>query len=144
MYEPLDPLTITIHIDKVIINMPVQQAPPADGSSDGVLELRLDEIMTELDTLKQDVANETTVDEAAIKLIQGLKAQLDAAGTDPAALAALSASLESEQAALSAAITANTPAAPATAATVSSTGPAPQPADTSNASVDPLVAGTGA
>lgn len=70
-------------------------------------------IMADLTQLTADVAAVKTVAESAITLLQGIKAQLDAAGTDPAKLAELSASLESTQAELAAAITANTPAAPA-------------------------------
>lgn len=66
--------------------------------------------MADLTKLTADVEAEKTVDDSAIALLQGLKAQLDAAGTDPAKLAALSSALETEQAALTAAITANTPA----------------------------------
>lgn len=71
-------------------------------------------VMADLTKLTADVAAEVTVDESAIALLQGLKAQLDAAGTDPVALAALSQSLEDEQAKLAAAVVANTPAAPTT------------------------------
>ncbi len=65
----------------------------------------------ELDALKAQVSQNTTVIGSAIALIQGLKAKLDAAGTDPAALAALSAELGAQDQALADAITANTPAA---------------------------------
>lgn len=71
-------------------------------------------VMADLTKLTADVAAEVTVDESAITLLQGLKAQLDAAGTDPVALAALSSSLETEEAKLAAAVVANTPAAPTT------------------------------
>lgn len=67
----------------------------------------------ELDQLTQDVADEVTVEESAITLIEGLKSALDAAGTDPAKLAALSTSLQTEKAKLAAAVVAGTPAAPA-------------------------------
>jgi len=83
---------------------------------------RIENMGTVLDTLTADVAAATTVEDSAITLLQGLKAQLDAAGTDPAALQALSASIESETAKLAAAVTANTPAAPPPAPT-----PAPTP-----------------
>jgi hypothetical protein len=66
----------------------------------------------ELDNLTREVSETNDVIQSAIVLIQGLKAALDAAGTDPVALAALSASLDSQQQALAAAIAANTPAAP--------------------------------
>lgn len=65
----------------------------------------------ELQTLTDQVTASVTVQESAITLLNGLKAALDAAGTDPAALAALSASLGTEQQKLADAITANTPAA---------------------------------
>lgn len=65
----------------------------------------------ELDALTAQVAANTTIEESAITLIQGLKAKLDAAGTDPAALKALSDSLGAEDQKLADAITANTPAA---------------------------------
>jgi len=65
----------------------------------------------ELDKLEADVAAEATVVDSAIALLQGLKAALDAAGTDPAKLAALSASIEEKTAALASAVTTNTPAA---------------------------------
>lgn len=65
----------------------------------------------ELAGLTAQVAANTTVIESALTLIQGLKAKLDAAGTDPAALKALSDSLGAEDQKLADAITANTPAA---------------------------------
>jgi len=67
----------------------------------------------ELDALTAQVDSNTSVIESAITLIQNIKAQLDAAGTDPAKLAALSATLASEDDKLAAAVAANTPAAPA-------------------------------
>ncbi len=67
---------------------------------------------TELDTLTAQVTANTTVEGSAIVLIQGLASQIAAAGTDPAKLSALSASLKVSADALAAAITANTPAAP--------------------------------
>jgi len=65
----------------------------------------------ELDTLKAEVARNTDVEKSAVALLQGLKAQLDAAGTDPVALKALSDQLGSNDADLAAAIVANTPVA---------------------------------
>lgn len=55
--------------------------------------------MTLLSDLQADVAAEDTVIDSTMTLLKGLKAALDAAGTDPVALAA--------------AVAANTPAAPA-------------------------------
>ncbi len=72
-------------------------------------------IMADLTKLESDVAAEVTASQSAITLLTGLKAALDAAGTDPTKLAALSSSLEANTAALAAAITANTPAAGAVA-----------------------------
>lgn len=79
-----------------------------------LLYRKVNRIMADLTQLTADVAAEVTVDESAITLLAGLKAQLDAAGTDPVALAALSQSLETEQAKLAAAVVAYTPAAPTT------------------------------
>jgi hypothetical protein len=70
-------------------------------------------VMADLTQLQNDVAAETTVEQSAIALLGGLKAALDAAGTDPTKLAALSSTIESNTAALAAAVAANTPAAAA-------------------------------
>ena len=75
--------------------------------------------MSALDDLAAAVAAEDTVIDSAITLLTGLKAALDAAGTDPAKLSALSADITAKTAALSAAVTANTPAAAPTAPTPS-------------------------
>ena len=66
----------------------------------------------ELDVLTAKVTEANTVMGSAVTLIGGLAAQIEALKTDPAALSALAASLESSKAALAAAILANTPAAP--------------------------------
>lgn len=70
-------------------------------------------IMALLDSLTAEVANNTTVEQSAIVLIQGLKAQLDAAGTDPVKLKALSDQLAANDTALAAAVTTNAPTPPA-------------------------------
>ena len=69
-------------------------------------------IMSAITDLQAAVAAEDTVIASAITLLQGLKAQLDAAiaSGDPAALQALSADIGTQTAALSKAITDNTPA----------------------------------
>ena len=67
----------------------------------------------QIKALQAEVANNTTVEQSAITLIQGLGAAITAAGTDPAALASLVSTLQANDTALAAAITANTPAAPA-------------------------------
>lgn len=64
----------------------------------------------ELDTLTTEVEETKTVIDSAIVLLKGLKEKLDAAGTDPVKLKALSDSLDSKQTELSEAIVANTPA----------------------------------
>ena len=66
---------------------------------------------TALANLQAQVAQNTTVEASAVTLIQGLAAQITAAGTDPAALSALTSSLNTSATALAAAIAANTPAA---------------------------------
>ena len=66
----------------------------------------------QLDALTAQVAKNTDVVNSAIKLIGNIKAQLDAAGTDPVKLAALSATLGTDDDALAAAVVANTPAEP--------------------------------
>lgn len=66
----------------------------------------------ELDALTAQVAQNTTVETSAVTLIQGLAAQIVAAGTDPAKLTALTTSLNTSATALAAAIAANTPQAP--------------------------------
>lgn len=71
--------------------------------------------MQSLAQLAADVAQNTTVEQSAITLINGFAAQLAAAGTDPVALAALQTQLETNNTNLAAAVAANTPAAPAAA-----------------------------
>lgn len=63
----------------------------------------------ELDALTAQVAQNTTIEESAVTLITGLAAQITAAGTDPAKLAALTTSLNTSAKDLAAAIAANTP-----------------------------------
>lgn len=99
---------------------------------DGMFALAKGElaVANELDTLKADVAQTQTVEESAIKALAGIKTALDAAiaSGDPAQLTSLSSTLETENAALAAAIVANTPAAaPAPAAPAASEPPAPTP-----------------
>jgi len=73
-----------------------------------------DLLMAAIDDLTAQVAANTTVIGSALTLIQGLAAQLAAAGTDPVKLAALQASLKQSDDDLAAAVAANTPAAPPT------------------------------
>lgn len=64
----------------------------------------------QLDKLTQEVAENKTVMQSAVTLLQGLKQRLDEAGTDQEKLAALSADLDTNTNALAAAVAANTPA----------------------------------
>lgn len=65
----------------------------------------------QLDDLTAKVAANGTVIGSAVTLLQGLKAQLDAAGTDPVKLKALSDQIGTQDDQLAAAIAANTPGA---------------------------------
>jgi hypothetical protein len=67
--------------------------------------------MSALSDLQAAVAAEDTVIDSAVTLLQGLKAALDAAGTDPVALKALSDDIGAKTATLADAVTKNTPAA---------------------------------
>lgn len=69
------------------------------------------QIMASLDTLTAQVAETNTAEQSAIVLLNGLAAQLAAAGTDPVKLAELTDSLKSNSDALAAAVVANTPTA---------------------------------
>lgn len=66
--------------------------------------------MALLDELTVEVSEVTEVVASAITLIEGLKDKLDAAGTDPVKLKALSDQLHEQRKALAAAVAANTPA----------------------------------
>lgn len=65
----------------------------------------------ELDALQSEVAENTSVQEGAIALLNGLSAKIAELKDDPAALQALADQLDSNSKALAAAIEANTPAA---------------------------------
>ena len=75
------------------------------------------DIAAALAKVTQDVAAETTVNQSAITLIQGLNAQIAALAasttdtTTAAALTALSSTIEANTTSLAAAVPANTPAA---------------------------------
>lgn len=66
--------------------------------------------MATLDQLTIDVAENADAVASAVVLLKGLKAKLDAAGTDPVKLAELSAALDTQTAALASAVVENTPA----------------------------------
>lgn len=76
------------------------------------LNAKDDLIMTAMTDLQAAVAQETTVEGSVLTLLQGIADQLKAAGTDPAALAALTSQINTNISTMQAAVTANTPAAP--------------------------------
>lgn len=65
---------------------------------------RLEQMMSALDDLQAAVAQEDTVIDSAITLIQGIPALIAAAGTDPAKLQALQADISAKSTALAAAV----------------------------------------
>lgn len=71
------------------------------------------EIMATLDDLQAQVTSDTSLDSSIVTLIQGLAAQVAAAGADPAKLAAIIASMKQNAQTLADAAAANTPAATA-------------------------------
>lgn len=72
---------------------------------------KLKSMATNLDDLTAAVEKDTEVDQSAITLLTGLKAALDAAGTDPVKLKELSDKIKNSTQALADAVVANTPAA---------------------------------
>lgn len=75
---------------------------------------RINAMANPIEDLVREVQEQRTVTESAIALLQGLKAALDAAvaANDMSAVVQAVADLDAQQAALAAAINANTPAAP--------------------------------
>ncbi len=108
----MDPMRIDLHVhsdpDPQTINL-LQQILQKLNS----IQTEENKIMAVLDDLTAQVAQNTTVEGSALTLIQGLAAQLAAAGSNPTALAALQTQLKTSADALAAAVAANTPAAPA-------------------------------
>lgn len=78
-----------------------------------LLHGKVREAMALLDALKAQVSANTTVIQSAVTLIAGLRQAIIDAGTDPAALQALTDSLNTSDTALAAALVANTPTPPA-------------------------------
>ena len=70
---------------------------------------RINVMSAALDRLTQEVAETKTAVESAITLIDGLADQIRDLKDDPAALEALADELDAQQAAIAAAVTANTP-----------------------------------
>lgn len=75
------------------------------------IEGKLGIMSAELDKLQTDVQRTKDVEDSAILLLQGLSTQIAALRNDPAALTALSESLNAKADELAAAVVANTPAA---------------------------------
>ena len=98
LYIHQDTLTTDAKLDKILAALTVLQQQETT-------------IMADLTALTTQVAQNTSVEESAVTLIQGLAAQIVAAGTDPAKLADLTAQLNKSAADLASAITANTPTA---------------------------------
>lgn len=71
----------------------------------------LQKMSAQLDKLQADVTAQTTVIQSATTLLASLSQAIKDAGTDPAALSAITDSLDSNTASLAAAVAANTPAA---------------------------------
>lgn len=124
-------LHVHIHLDSLNVN--VSHTVAADAAVTALFHAIKEEIATmsntvqeALDALTEEVAQEESVNQSAITLIQGFAAQLaaavsaaQAAGATAAQLAAfdvLGKTLTDGQQALAAAVTANTPAAPPAAA----------------------------
>ena len=80
------------------------------------IERKIDQLdrklSVKMDAIKAAVEAETTVVQSAVTLLTQLHDLLVAAGTDPALLADLAATIKSNTDALAAAVLANTPAAP--------------------------------
>lgn len=70
---------------------------------------RINAMTPELQRLTEEVAENTTVNQSAITLIAGLAQQIRDLKDDPVAIAALADQLDAQNAALAAAVTANTP-----------------------------------
>lgn len=98
------PTELDAIVDQVAARIATKLRPSLTGATQTM--------SAELDTLTVQVHANTSVVQSAITLINGISARIQAAGTDPAALAALTTELESQDQALAAAVAANTPAAP--------------------------------
>ncbi len=77
-----------------------------------VLKTQGETTMATIDDVKAKVTAQTTVIGGAVTLLKELKAKLDAAGTDPVKLQALSDEIGANTDSLAAAVIANTPVVP--------------------------------
>lgn len=94
------------------------QVMPALGrieKSLAVISTKEDTLMKTADELLADVQAEETVGDSMAVLLTELKTRLDAAGTDPSKLQAISDDLAAHQTAWASAVAANTPAETAAA-----------------------------
>jgi hypothetical protein len=103
--------TPLVHIDKIEYHYHNHIDTADIISLLNILKLQNHKMANELDDLTAKVEANGTVIGSAIVLLKGLKSQLDAAGTDPVKLKALSDSLGSQDNDLAEAIAANTPSA---------------------------------
>ncbi len=95
------------------IDVHIHNDPAVTGRLESIITF-MEAIMSALDDLRTEVARNTSLEQSAVTLIQGIAQQLkDAlAANDPAALTDLTNQLSASADALAAAVTANTPAAP--------------------------------
>jgi len=94
--------------------MPKKSAKGIFGIPRLLLEIlqKVNRMSTQLDVLTAQVERNTSVDQSAIELLNGLAAQIADLKNDPAALQALADNLTASSDALAAAVVANTPVAP--------------------------------
>ena len=105
-------MSVTITVSGIVITVDNSEIQAQLTELKNLIIGGITKMTAELDALTAEVAAETAVETSAIALIQGLAAKITAAGTDPIALAALTAQMTTSSAALAAAVAANTPAAP--------------------------------
>jgi hypothetical protein len=104
---------------KTLLNTLIERQTQQHNEIIGILNqiLAKENIMgADLTSLTAEVTNNTSVEQSAITLIGNLAAAITAAGTDPVALGALVTQLQTNDAALAAAVAANTVAAPTASA----------------------------
>lgn len=100
-------VNVTVNLNGLDIQHILNQINKIHLDTQSILHKEL-HLSAQLDALTAQVAANGTVIGSAITLLQGLKAALDAAGTDPVALKALSDSLASTDQQLADAVAANT------------------------------------
>lgn len=113
MFGFRSPAPITINIETMTIYCLPRQETPANEELLGAILKGIKDMATDLTELQGAVEENTSIDQSAITLIEGLADQIESLQTDPAALAALASQLRASSVAMAAAVAANTPAAPA-------------------------------